>query len=261
MSQKPAGEEREVRFLGGAAVDGAPVAYIVVLAAVVTALAFVPFSVILAAGGSFPMSQGIYPLVGWILGPIAGAIASGVGRLIGIFLAPHTAGPVPAASVWGAAIASFAAGSMVLGEKRKRWWIPLSALFIIEFLLFTGRAIFLNGVGIGVALLNSFVDWSSILLYALPTRTLFARWINSKNAGLGAAGLFLGTWMIAGLSHLSVTVIMYFMFNWPEEVWVTLIPVIPMEHLFRCLIGAVIGTGVIAGLRAIGVVKPAEAIY
>jgi len=261
MSQKPAGEEREVRFLGGAAVDGAPVAYIVVLAAVVTALAFVPFSVILAAGGSFPMSQGIYPLVGWILGPIAGAIASGVGRLIGIFLAPHTAGPVPAASVWGAAIASFAAGSMVLGEKRKRWWIPLSALFIVEFLLFTGRAIFLNGVGIGVALLNSFVDWSSILLYALPTRTLFARWINSKNAGLGAAGLFLGTWMIAGLSHLSVTVIMYFMFNWPEEVWVTLIPVIPMEHLFRCLIGAVIGTGVIAGLRAIGVVKPAEAIY
>lgn len=261
MSQKPAGEEREVRFLGGAAIDGAPVAYIIVLAAVVTALAFIPFSVILAAGGSFPMSQGIYPLVGWILGPIAGAIASGVGRLIGIFLAPHTAGPVPAASVWGAAIASFAAGSMVLGEKRKRWWIPLSALFIVEFLLFTGRAIFLNGVGIGVALLNSFVDWSSILLYVLPTRTLFARWINSKNAGLGAAGLFLGTWMIAGLSHLSVTVIMYFMFNWPEGVWVTLIPVIPMEHLFRCLIGAVIGTGVIAGLRAIGVVKPAEAIY
>ena len=261
MSQKPAGEEREVRLLSGAAIDGAPVAYIIVLAAVVTALAFIPFSVILAAGGSFPMSQGIYPLVGWILGPIAGAIASGVGRLIGIFLAPHTAGPVPAASVWGAAIASFAAGSMVLGEKRKRWWIPLSALFIVEFLLFTGRAIFLNGVGIGVALLNSFVDWSSILLYVLPTRTLFARWINSENVGLGAAGLFLGTWMIAGLSHLSVTVIMYFMFNWPEEVWVTLIPVIPMEHLFRCLIGAVIGTGVIAGLRAIGVVKPAGAIY
>jgi len=49
MSQKPAGEEREVRFLGGAAIDGAPVAYIIVLAAVVTALAFIPFSVILAA--------------------------------------------------------------------------------------------------------------------------------------------------------------------------------------------------------------------
>ncbi|HEY66827.1 MAG: hypothetical protein DRI79_01170 [Chloroflexi bacterium] len=261
MSQRPTGEEREVRFLSGATIDGAPIAYIVVLAAVVAALSFIPFSAILALGGSFPMSQGVYPLVGWILGPIAGAIASGIGRLIGVFLAPHTAGPVPAASVWGAVIAGFAAGSMTLREKRRRWWIPLSVLFIIEFLLFIGRAIFLNGVGVAVALLNSFVDWSGIVLYVLPTRTLFARWINSKNIGLIAAGLFLGTWMIAGISHLSVTVILYFMFNWPEEVWITLIPVIPMEHLFRCLTGAVIGSGVIAGLRAIGLVKPTEAIY
>jgi len=261
MSERPAGEEREVRFLGGAAIDGAPVAYIVVLGAVVAALSFIPFSVILAAGGSFPMSQGVYPLVGWILGPIAGAVAGGIGRLIGVFLAPHTAGPVPAASVWGAAIASFAAGSMVLGGKRKRWWIPLSMLFIIEFLLFTGRAILLNGVGVSVAILNSFVDWSSIVLYMLPTRTLFARWINSKNIGLVSVGLFFGTWIIAGISHLSVTVIMYFMLNWPGEVWVTLIPIIPVEHVFRCLVGTVIGTGVLAGLRAIGVIKPGEAIY
>ena len=261
MSERPAGEEREVRFLGGAVIDGAPVAYIVVLGAVVAALSFIPFSVILAAGGSFPMSQGVYPLAGWILGPIAGAVAGGIGRLIGVFLAPHTAGPVPAASVWGAAIASFAAGSMVLGEKRKRWWIPLSMLFIIEFLLFIGRAILLNGVGVGVAVLNSFVDWSSIVLYMLPTRTLFARWINSQDKRLVAAGLFLGTWMVAGISHLSVTVILYFMFNWPPEVWATLIPIIPFEHLFRCLVGAAIGTGVIAGLRAIGLVKPTEAIY
>ena len=69
MSQRPAGEEREVKFLGGVAIDGAPIAYIVVLAAVVAALSFIPFSVILASGGSFPMSQGIYGLVGWILGP------------------------------------------------------------------------------------------------------------------------------------------------------------------------------------------------
>lgn len=261
MSQRPAGEEREVRPLGGAAVDGAPVAYIIVLAAVVAALAFIPFSVILASGGSFPMSQGVFPLVGWILGPIAGAIASGVGRLIGVFLAPHTAGPVPIASVWGAAIASFAAGSMVLGQKRKRWWILLSVLFIFEWLLFIGRAIFLNGVGVGVAIMNTFVNWSSIVLFMLPTRVLFARWINNKNVGLVVLGLFLGTWMIAGLSHLSVTVILYYMFNWPEEVWVTLIPVIPFENLMRCLIGAVIGSGVIAGLRAIGLVRPAGAIY
>ena len=48
--------------------------------------------------------------------------------------------------------------------------------------------------------------------------------------------------------------------GWPEEVWVTLIPIIPMEHLFRCLVGTAIGTGVIAGLRAIRLVRPSEAI-
>jgi len=90
---------------------------------------------------------------------------------------------------------------------------------------------------------------------------MFARWVNSKNIGLVTLGLFLGTWVVAGISHLSVTVILYSLLNWPAEVWVTLIPIIPVEHMFRCLIGAVIGTGVIAGLRAIGVVKPTEAIY
>jgi hypothetical protein len=206
------------------------------------------------------MSQGIYPLVGWILGPIAGAIASGIGALVGIFLAPHTAG-VPVVSVLGGIVASFAAGSMVLGEKRKNWWIWETVIFVIFFLLFVGRAIVQNGVGLYAAIAGSILDWSGILLFALPTRKLFARWINSKNIALVAVGLFGGTWMIAGVMHVVQACITYFMFNWPEEVWITLIPIIPFENLMRCLIGTVIGTGVIAGLRAIGLVKPKEAIY
>jgi hypothetical protein len=256
----PAGQERKVEFLGGAAIDGAPIAYIVVLAAVVLVLAFIPFSVILASGGSFPMSQGITPLVGWILGPIAGAIASGIGALVGIFLAPHTAG-VPVVSILNAVFCSFAAGAMVIGGKRKSWWIPLTVICVISWLLFAGRAMVQNGVSIYAAIAGSFIDWSAILLFALPTRTLFARWINDKSLGKTALGLFFGTWMIAGLGHVVSSMITYFMFNWPEEVWITLIPIIPFENLMRCLIGTVIGTGVIAGLRAIGLVKPTEAIY
>jgi len=259
-SVAPSGKERQVKFLGGAAIDGAPVAYIVVLAAVVAALCFIPFSIVLASGGSFPLSEGIFPLVGWILGPIAGAVASAIGRLIGVFLAPHTAG-VPAVSVWGAAISSFAAGAMVLGGKRRMWWLPLTVFFVIAFLLFTGRAVLQNGVSLYAAIAGSFLDWSAILLFALPTRVLIARMINDKNMGKVAVGLFLGTWMIAGLGHGSQAFITYFMFNWPQEVWVSLIPVIPFENLMRCLIGAVIGTGLIAGLRAINLVKPPHALY
>lgn len=260
MSNTPAGEERKVEFLGGAAIDGAPVAYIVVLAAVVVALSFFPMSVVLASGGSFPMSQGILGLVGWVLGPIAGAVAAGIGALIAVFLAPHTAG-VPFVTILGAAIAAFIAGTMVIGNKRKSWWLYVWIYAVLSFLYFIGRAVFMNGVGLWPAIAGSFVDWSAIILFALPTRTLFAKWINSNNWGQVIAGLALGTWTVFGLAHVCQSAITYHMFNWPEEVWTMLIPLIPFENLMRAAVGVVIGGGVIAGLRAIGLVKPENAIY
>lgn len=127
----PKGEERQVQTTSAASIDGTPVAYIVVLAAVTAALAFIPFTIVLASGGGMPLSQSIFPLLGWILGPMAGALASGIGTLIGIFLAPYTAG-IPFLSIWGAVIGSFTAGAMVLGYRRKYWWIGLTIFFCLE---------------------------------------------------------------------------------------------------------------------------------
>ncbi len=181
MSEQPKGKEREVKNVGGAAIDGAPIAYIVVLAAVVTALAFIPFSVVMASGGSFPMNQGVLGLLGWILGPIAGAISSGIGALIGVFVAPHTAG-VWFVTVLGALFTSFAAGVMTnKNEKRKSWWIGVVVLAILGLLVYVGRAIFVNGIKLQWAILCTFVNWSAILLFILPTRTFVVKWIGSKN--------------------------------------------------------------------------------
>ncbi|MDF1515268.1 MAG: hypothetical protein P1S60_15775, partial [Anaerolineae bacterium] len=204
--------------------------------------------------------QGIYPLIGWILGPIAGAIATGVGRTIGVFIAPHTAG-VAVVSVFSAVMASFSAGVMDVQGRRKSWWLPLTLIFIVAWLLYAGRAVLQNGVGLWSAVAGSFLDWSGIVLFALPTRILAVRWLKSNNIGRVATGLFLGTWMITGIKHLIASVIIYYMLNWPADVWTMLIPIIPLENIFRCLVGTVIGTGVIVGLRAIGIVKPTEATY
>ena len=260
FDNQPTGKERTVTYVGGATLDGAPIAYIVVLSAVCTALAFIPFSVIVALGGSFPLSQAIFPLLGWILGPIAGAVAGGVGALVGVFVAPHTAG-IPAVRVVGAVVASFVAGSMRHGTRRSWWWLPIAVIGVICLALFGGRAMVRNGVGLWVVVAGAFIDWSALLLFALPTRTLVSKWISSPNTGLVATGLGLGTWIAAGMAHLVKAMITYFMYNWPEDVWLTLIPIIPVENLMRVAVGITIGTGVITGLRAIGLVKPREAVY
>jgi hypothetical protein len=256
----PKGEEREVQTLGNVSLDGSPLDYIVVLSSVVTALAFIPFSITLGSGGSFPLSQGIFPLLGWLLGPIAGAMSCGIGTLIGAFVAPHTAG-LPPLSILAAMVGGFAAGSMGSGKGRKYWWFGLTIVFGIAYFLYTSHAIWHNKVSVPVVIAGSFIDWSGMLLFALPTRSLMVRWINSDNIRLVTVGLFLGTWTIAGVSHLCAATIAYYMYNWPEEVWITLIPIIPAENIVRSLVGAVIGSRVIAGLRAIGLVKPKQAIY
>jgi hypothetical protein len=260
VSEGPLGEEREVKFLGGTAIDGAPVAYIVVLAAVVTGLAFVPLSAVIGSGKSFPMSQAIYPLIGWILGPIAGAIANAIGALIGVLVAPHTT-TVPAATVLGALMGGLSAGSMALGGSRKRWWMGVGALGLLVYATYAGRAVLQNGVSVGAVVLGSFIDWSALLLFLLPTRKLAARWIGGQDLSKLAAGLFLGTWMVAGLTHLLSSTIVYYVLNWPAPVWAAMAPVAPIEHAVRSIVGTVIGTGVIAGLRAIGLVKPKHSVY
>lgn len=260
LTYLPKGEERQVQTMSVASIDGTPVAYIVVLASVVAALAFIPFTIVLASGGGMPLSQSIIPLLGWILGPMAGALASGIGTLIGIFIAPYTAG-IPALSIWGAVLGSFTAGAMILGYRRKYWWIGLTIFFVLQLFVYTRHAIIYNGVTPKVVIAGSFVDWSGVLLYALPTRTLFARWIKSQKIVPLMAGLFLGTWTVWGVIHLSQITVSYYMFNWPEEVWIVLIPIMPTENLIRCIAGTVIGAGVISGLREINLVKPREAIY
>jgi len=256
----PKGEERKIQTLSGAMIDGSPIAYIVVLAAITTALSFIPFSIVLSSGGSMPLSQAILPLTGWLLGPIAGAVASGIGTLISIFLAPYNGG-IPILSIGAAMLTSFIAGTMVLGKKRRYWWLGITIATIIALLIYGNRAINQNGISYYNFVLGAFIDWSSVILFVLPTRNLFGKLINSQNLLWVSIGLFGGTWMVSGLAHGNLVAITYTLFNWPAEVWLALIPIIPVENLVRSIVGVVIGVGVISGLRAIGLVKPTEAIY
>jgi hypothetical protein len=205
------------------------------------------------------MSQSIYPLIGWLLGPLAGAVTNGVGVLLGTFVFPHMSS-VPFVGALGAALTGLAAGNMCAREKRRWWWLPLAGIFGVFLFLYVLRAS-LNGVTWWVMLLGMFLDWSGLLLYVLPTRRLFGRLIGDENLTRVSMGLFGGTWMIAGLYHLVAATLSYYVQAWPNDVWLVFAPMAPVEHLLRCLVATVIGTGVIAGLRATGLVKPKHACY
>ncbi len=259
MHSLPAGEEREVRRLGGTTLDGAPIAYVVALASVVLAFAFVPLSVVLGSGKSFPMSQAIYPLVGWILGPVAGAVADGVGALLGVFIAPHTTA-MPIATVIGAVMGGLAAGLMA-EDRRRAWRMAFTAFSLLIYLLYVSYAVLHNRAALGAVLLGSLIDSTALLLYILPTRTLCARWIGEGDVRRVALGAFGGTWMASGLAHLGAATLFYLIANWPNAVWLAMAPVAPLEHLVRSLVGAVVGAGVITGLRAVNLVRPQHALY
>lgn len=259
-SSTPLGPERQVTFIGGATIGGAPVAYVIVLAAVIAVLSFVPFSIALSAGSSFPVAQGVYSLMGWLLGPTAGACASGIGALVGVLLAPHTAG-VPWVTVAGAASAALFAGAMAPGKQRRPLAWVLTAVILVEVAIYAHHAIVHNGVRPWIFGAAYIAHFAAMILFVLPTRPWIGRLIASPDLKRVALGLFLGTWTAASLMMFSESMVTYLMFNWPGELFIMFAGVVPIEQAARSAIGALLGTGVISGLRSMALVRPPGAIY
>lgn len=256
-SEGPKGEERKVRWTGGETIDGAPVAYIIVLAAVVAVLASIPGSVAFGLNERLPVfGQAMCPLLGFILGPWAGALAAGVGRLISVVaLAGGGAGlySVPFFMAWAAA-----AGILV--EKKGRTWLLALAVFVLTYIWYIGSA--LRDIDWRLALLATIVNITGLLLWLLPTRTLARDWIAKENPAKLAVGLALGCWIVNANGHTMSNAFVYnVVFRWTPADWLNIAAAVPLEQLVRMVTGTVIGVGVITGLRAIGLVKPAKAGY
>lgn len=261
LSPIPSGKERTVTFHSAAAIDGAPVAYVIVLSSVVTAFSFIPFSVVMAGGSGFPMAQGIYSLMGCLLGPWAGAAAGGIGATVGVFLAPHTAGGMPWLNISSAIIAALCGGAIAPGRRQWKLGIALSLLALAQPFIFFGYAMEQNEVPLIILIYAYLTHLAAAVLFILPTRRLLGALIASADLVKVAIGLFLGTWTAAGIMMLGSSMISYYFMNWPDELFILFGTLVPIEHTIRSAIGAVVGTGVIAGLRAMALVKPPEAVY
>ncbi len=250
----PTGPRREVRTQSRAVIAGAPVAYVAMLAAVIAGLSLIPFSVILGTGGgTFPLSEALFALVGIILGPGAGAVTVLVGRLIGIGLAPYTAGS-GVISACCAVIGPLASGTLC--QPGGRWVAPwgICTLFYVAYI---GRAL-TRDVSLPLALMTTAANWLALLLWVSPLRSLAVRWLRGPRL---VAGLAIITYVATNAVNVVNATVEYFRVGWPAQVWVILVPLIPLERLALTLVGTLIGVGVIRGLRQVNLVKAENAGY
>jgi len=238
---------------------GAPVSYIALLAAVTAVLQLIPFSVVLGAGISFPLSLAITGLVGILLGPWAGAVAVAIGSGIGVMIAPHTAwlGPL---TVLVMVVTPIASGLIVNG---KRQWVGI--YLIVATFVWWGLFIATNGFP---------KVWTSLLQpwrYLIPGILLLIPVINNKairflqsdnRLAMGVSLTYL-IWVSGSVDHtLSSIIGNLILFRMPEDVWSFLtLYVIGAERGVLALVGMVIGLGVMVGLRQMGMKKPEMGVW
>ena len=238
---------------------GAPVSYIALLAAVTAVLQLIPFSVVLGAGISFPLSLAVTGLVGILLGPWAGAVAVAIGSGIGVMIAPHTAwlGPL---TVLVMVVTPIASGLIVNGKRR---WVGI--YLIAASFIWWGLFIATNGFP---------KVWTSLLQpwrYLIPGLLLFTPVINEKairflksekRLAMGVSLAYI-IWVSGSVDHtLSSIIGNLILFRMPEEVWSFLtLYIIGAERGVLALVGMVIGLGVMVGLRQMGMTKPEMGVW
>lgn len=250
----PTGPRREVRTHGRAVIAGAPVAYVAMLAAVIAGLSLIPFSVVLGTGGgTFPLSEALFALMGIVLGPGAGAVTVLVGRLIGVALAPHTAGS-GVLSACCAVIGPIASGTMCQPGNK---WVAPWIICTLCYAVYIGRALTLD-VTLRLALVTTAANWLALLLWVSPLRGLAARWLRGPRL---ATGLALITYITTNAVNIVNATVEYFRVGWPAQVWFVLAPLIPLERLGLTVVGTFIGVGVIRGLRQVSLIKAENAGY
>jgi len=257
-------EEEVVPLVSAGMIDGTPIAYIAIWAALVAVLSMIPFSVVVGGGGSFPMSLTIYALVGVLLGPIAGGLATLIGSFLGVLIAPWTAS-MGFLGIIAPTGATFAAGLVTYKKGKPFVNILLAlvgALVIMVIFYFSFPLLNVDVLKPSVLLMGVTDFWPGWVLL-LVTSKWIRDWVQSEDPTKLALAMFIltyfanNTWehyigwtmfnVVYGLP-IDVCLWVIFAFTW----W---------ERLAMGFGGMVIGTAVIIALRRAGIKKPLYTIW
>lgn len=215
-------------------------ALMAVWAALIAVASLLPAIPVIGTGATFSISDVMIPLAGVLFGPWAGAIAAGIGGLIGQLIAPHTVifGPFQfILAMLGAACAGFA--------MQRKWFIPIAVTILFGIVWYfspLGQAAWFTPIGYLVGVIAALVGWF-----------WGGKWISSPNRGLMFAGVFLTTlsWIVCTWSAGNFWALL--MFALPKEVWAAVLVIAPVQRILFALGAAIVGTPLLIGLPKISI--------
>ena len=254
QSDAPKGAQREVSAERRISIGGAPVSYVAFFAAAIGVTSLIPFAVMMTTGQSFPLSEFLIPLCGIVLGPIGGFVAGLVGGIIGLAIAPYTA-PNGILAPITPALAAMATGFLVQRDKRAWWGF---VILVVAATIFTVKGIIIEGVTPFWLLAALSVSYVAIIVQLTPLRGLAAKWLRSPNLGSVTAGLAVITFLGTSTAVIVNNSIGYFLYGAPNDIWPMFFPIVQSQRLMITLGGTIVGLGVIAGLRRLRLVRPAQ---
>jgi uncharacterized membrane protein len=215
-------------------------AVIAVWAALIAVVTLVPAFPIIGTGATFSVSAALIPLAGILFGPIPGALCAAIGAFIGQLIAPHTVffGPLTfLIPTLNALCAGFA--------MQKKWYVPLIGAIVLSvaWLLFPlGRAAWFEPIIWTMGVIASLLGWF-----------VASDWLGSDNRTKLFVGVFLAAMAGTIVDHGFGSLWALIMFQLPREVWLSVLPLAPVERTLFSLGAAIIGTPLLIGLPKIGI--------
>ena len=229
---------------GRGRIDSVHVAYVAVAAAMVTLAAYIPMFPVLGAGTMISAGMIVVPLVGILLGPTAGSLATAIGAFLGQIVAPYGAifGLItfvcPTTSTLVAGLLTF-----------KRWKsaVLVQGLTILGWYALTS----VMWVGQPAAWIRWYFPYLHLASFAsvLVLGRKFSDWIIEGDPRKMAVAIFLSALAGTLSEHMVGNAIYVGLYSGPAQVYVYVSGIYWAERGLGALAATFVGVPLLVGLR------------
>ena len=216
------------------------IALIAVFAALYTVLGFVPLFYIFGAYGQFITASLILaPIIGIILGPVGGTLATIIGGIAGMYLTGNM--PMGIFSFIPGVMDTLCVGLIF----RKKWYISalIFGILIISFAMLPS---------IGEAKYYVWFHTIALLTLLSPASNLSVDFIKSDDPQKIFLGVSILVFIGVLIDHITGSLLFQLLSPLPPQVWEGMAFVYPVERLLVTVLATIIGAGVVKAVLVSG---------